>query len=139
ILCFNNEQCVARHDRLTGLHGWSLELSHVLETLQRKPGALSGSLALHQADKRLKEIYTTYYKGHENDFIALCHYVRDEAGMDDVITSIEELNAIHPKHVTTDKIKAMCAKVKEPLISQAPATQETKTIATQARHHMKQY
>lgn len=69
ILCFHNEQCVARHSRLTGPHGWSLELSHVLETLQRKPGALAGSLALHQADQKLKDIYTTYYKGNEKDFI----------------------------------------------------------------------
>lgn len=139
VLCFHNERCVAQHSRLTGPHAWSLELSHILETLQKKPGALTGSLALHQADQKLKDIYTAYYTGNEKDFIALCHYVRDEAELDDVVTSIEELEAIHPKHVTTDKIKAMCAKAKEPAMPQTPATKDAKAIVTQARVHMKQY
>jgi len=39
---------VARHDRLTGRFGVSAKLDHYLELLARKPGALAGSLALHQ-------------------------------------------------------------------------------------------
>ncbi|MBA3262637.1 MAG: hypothetical protein H0T69_09255 [Thermoleophilaceae bacterium] len=43
---------VARHDRLVGRFGVSAQLDHYLELLARKPGALAGSLALHQQRQR---------------------------------------------------------------------------------------
>jgi transposase len=43
---------VARHDRLTGRFGVSAQLDHYLELIARKPGALAGSLALHQQRQR---------------------------------------------------------------------------------------
>jgi transposase len=46
VFCDGRE--VARHDRLTGRFGVSAQLDHYLELLARKPGALAGSLALHQ-------------------------------------------------------------------------------------------
>jgi transposase len=39
---------VARHDRLAGRFGVAAELDHYLELLVHKPGALAGSVALHQ-------------------------------------------------------------------------------------------
>jgi len=44
--------CVARHERLRGRLGIAARLDHYLELLRRKPGALAGSLALHQARER---------------------------------------------------------------------------------------
>jgi transposase len=43
---------VARHDRLVGRFGVSAQLDHYLELLVHKPGALAGSLALHQERAR---------------------------------------------------------------------------------------
>jgi transposase len=43
---------VARHDRLSGCFGVAAQLDHYLELLARKPGALAGSLALHQERRR---------------------------------------------------------------------------------------
>jgi transposase len=43
---------VARHERLTGKHQISAKLDHYLDLLQRKPGALARSLALHQQRDR---------------------------------------------------------------------------------------
>ena len=43
---------VARHDRLSGRFGVSAQLDHYLELLAHKPGALAGSLALHQERAR---------------------------------------------------------------------------------------
>ncbi len=40
---------VARHERLQGLGGQSLDLDHYLELLQHKPGAMQGATALRQA------------------------------------------------------------------------------------------
>jgi hypothetical protein len=39
---------VARHDRLAGRFAVAAELDHYLELLVHKPGALAGSVALHQ-------------------------------------------------------------------------------------------
>jgi hypothetical protein len=43
---------VARHDRLAGRFGIAAELDHYLELLVHKPGALAGSIALHQRRER---------------------------------------------------------------------------------------
>jgi len=43
---------VARHERLRGRFGVAARLDHYLELLRRKPGALAGSLALHQERER---------------------------------------------------------------------------------------
>ena len=43
---------VARHDRLAGRFGVAAELDHYLELLVHKPGALAGSVALHQQRQR---------------------------------------------------------------------------------------
>lgn len=45
---FHDGACVARHERLRGRLSVCARLDHYLELLQRKPGALAGSLALHQ-------------------------------------------------------------------------------------------
>ncbi|QDI90224.1 IS21 family transposase [Salicibibacter halophilus] len=138
IRCFYNEACIANHERLSGHHRWNLQLSHVLETLRKKPGALGGSLALHQADQKIKAIYETHYTGRERDFIALCHYLRDEGDFDTVLAAIDQLEAMHPKHVTTDKIKAICARNNEQPIT-PPSSQDTEAIAEQARNQMSDY
>jgi hypothetical protein len=59
IQCFHQEEKVSEHLRLTGLHEWSLHLDHYVNTLKKKPGALAGSTALQQADKKIKNIYET--------------------------------------------------------------------------------
>jgi hypothetical protein len=43
---------VARHDRLAGRFGVAAELDHYLDLLVHKPGALAGSIALHQQRQR---------------------------------------------------------------------------------------
>jgi hypothetical protein len=52
ITAFADGREVARHDRLVGRFGVCAQLDHYLELLARKPGALAGSLALHQQRER---------------------------------------------------------------------------------------
>jgi transposase len=51
VVCCEGRE-VARHDRLVGRFGVCAQLDHYLELLARKPGALAGSLALHQQRER---------------------------------------------------------------------------------------
>jgi hypothetical protein len=139
IQCFHEQVKIAEHDRLVGCHEWRLELSHYLETLKKKPGALAGSTALAQAQSQIKNIYKTYYTKREKDFVDLLQYIRDDAKLEEVERSIKQLCEIHPSHVTTDKIKVMCAKGREIEALPLPKSQATQEIAAHAKRHLKQY
>ncbi|GAA0356581.1 Mu transposase domain-containing protein [Bacillus horti] len=139
ILCFHEGKRFAEHARLTGCHEWRLDLSHYIETLKKKPGALAGSTALHQASKKIKNIYETYYTKHERDFVHLLQYMQDDVSLTEVECSIEELRAIHPNHVTTDKIKVLCAKNREIAIPTAALSKNECEIADQAKEHLRMY
>lgn len=139
IQCFYEGSKVAEHPRLTGNREWSMELAHYLTTLKKKPGALAGSQALQQADKKLQNIYHTYYSKREKEFIELLQYLQEDGSLSEVEKSIQELSQIHPEHVSTAKIKILCAKRKETPYSPAIASEETQAIADEARRHLKQY
>ena len=139
IQCFHREVKVAEHARLTGNHEWRLELEHYLETLKKKPGALAGSAALQQANQKIKTIYATYYTNRERDFVDLLLYLRDGTALAEVERAIEELSRIHPSHVTTDKVKVLCAKNRETVLPAAPLSQDTEEIAERSRQHLRMY
>lgn len=140
LLCFHKEVKVAEHHRLMGSHEWRLELHHYLGTLRKKPGALAGSAALQQAQRKTKTIYETYYTKREKDFIELLQYIQDHASFEEVEQSIEELRQIHPSHVTTDKIKVLCAKRQESKLAMVgPRSPETQEISDLATAHLRMY
>jgi transposase/transposase-like protein len=139
ILCFHDERRVAEHARLTGCHEWKLELSHYLETLKKKPGALAGSAALQQASQKIKNIYEAYYTKREKDFVQLLQFIRDDATLAEVERSIAELCNIHVSHVVTDKIKVLCAKNREMFTPMAQPSQTACEIADWAKEHLRMY
>jgi transposase len=139
IQCFHQEVNIAEHVRLSGNHEWRLELEHYLETLKKKPGALAGSAALQQANSKIKHIYATYYTRREKDFVDLMVYLRDGVALAEVERAIHELSRIHPSHVTTDKIKVLCAKNREIIPPVVPLSQTTQEIADQAKQHLRMY
>jgi hypothetical protein len=130
---------VAEHIRLTGCHEWSLHLEHFIQTLKKKPGALAGSTALQQADKKIKKIYETYYTSREKEFIELLQFLRDESNISEIERSIKELRKINPSHVTTEKIKILCAKNKNNVPPSNHESKEAKEITEHARENLKMY
>lgn len=139
IWCYYDGEKIAEHQRLAGNHEWSLHLDHYVRTLMKKPGALAGSAALQQADQRIQSIYHTYYINHEREFIELIQYIKDGAALGEVEQSIQTLCRINPSHVTTDKIKILCARnqVQKWVISSG--SEETRAISEQAKIHLKLY
>lgn len=140
IQCFYEEENAAVHPRKTGNHEWSLQLEHYLSTLQKKPGALAGSTALQQATPKIKNIYNSYYTTHPKDFIELIHFLQSGITIEQVETSIQALHRIHPSHVTTDKIKLLCAKYQEkyhpPIVY---SSQKTIDIEHYSKQHLQTY
>ncbi|MGY0695025.1 IS21 family transposase [Virgibacillus sp. FSP13] len=138
IKCFYDGKKIAEHHRLTGVHDWRIQLDHYLRTLKKKPGALAGSLALQQADQKIKNIYSTYYTKNPKEFIELIHYIQEGASLVEIENGIEELRKIHPSHVTTDKIKILCAKNQE-ASSLATFDKEVSGITNHAKEQLRAY
>lgn len=142
ILCFYQEEKAADHHRLTGCHEWSLELEHYVKTLKKKPGALADSAALQQASQKIKVIYETYYTNSPKEFVELIEFMKDGTSLSVIEQSIAELRKMNPQHVTTDKIKVMCEKHREVLLSDSEpihASQETKAIEHHSQENLKMY
>ncbi|WP_429352267.1 hypothetical protein [Natronobacillus azotifigens] len=60
IRCFLDNEFLCAHKRSWGLHQWTMDIQHYLETFKKKKGALSQSECLNQAPKTIKNIYNTH-------------------------------------------------------------------------------
>lgn len=107
IICYYQNGKIAEHDRKNGFYEWSIKLEHYLKTLKKKPGALASSVALHQADPRLQEIYQNHYTEKPKEFIELLSLV-SEKGINEINAAIKTLKQISPVDITTEKIKVIC-------------------------------
>ncbi len=117
IACYVNGQRVCQHRRRYGTREWSLTLTHYLTTLSRKPGALSGSVALTQSDVRLQDLYTTHYVDRPKAFIDLVRYMSQaHKTLEEIEAVIHQLRHTGVRMVTTDMIKMVCDRVAEPSV-----------------------
>jgi transposase len=115
IRCYANGECVCQHPRCSGRREWRLTLTHYLQTLSRKPGALAGSLALRQLDERLQAIYAAQYSGQAKDFIALLRYLTTSGTtINQIEAVIQQLCQTGVNQITTDMIKLVCERQPEP-------------------------
>ena len=111
---YYNEDFLCSHLRSYGAHTWTLDITHYLTTLIKKPGALKRSLTLEQADERLKNIYTEYFNDKSRDFVELLQYCKEkEISIEDISTAITELQRISPTDINKDKVIIIIEKVKE--------------------------
>jgi transposase/transposase-like protein len=140
IRCYDEGVKVAEHSRCNGVHGWQLTLEHYLQTLKKKPGALAASTALHQAQTKIKSIYERYYTTRPRDFVDLMIWMQQEpVSLETVERAVEELARIHPEHVTTDKIKVVCARLSNPVHNDFPPSQQTEDLEAHAKRHLAAY
>ena len=68
----NNVLCL--HNRLYERFSWQIDLNHYLITLQRKPGAVAGSIALKQAPVWVQSMYSDHFTHDARSFIELLQY-----------------------------------------------------------------
>lgn len=57
---------------------WVLDLTHYLNILKTKPGALTQSIALQQAPEKIRNLYESHFKGKERSFIELLIYANEK-------------------------------------------------------------
>lgn len=70
IKIYSNNNYVCTHKKIDGFNDYVFEISHFLNTLRKKPGAIKNSKALNQYPN-LKIIYQEYYKTKPKVFIEI--------------------------------------------------------------------
>ncbi|MBK5196410.1 MAG: IS21 family transposase [Proteiniphilum sp.] len=98
---------VATHTRSYEKHYWSVEIEHYLSTFKKKPGALSGSLAL--ADNHyLGGLYTDYFQNEPREFIELLTYCREQSVSEEKLeASVRRLLDTCRQGVSVEKLRAL--------------------------------
>ena len=94
-------KAVCEHER-TPLNGWKLDIMHYLRTLQRKPGAVAGSVALYMLRDDLRLIFESHFSESPADFVILLQKTRDKGlGLDDIVEAEKKIRR-RRQHVTLD-------------------------------------
>lgn len=106
IFCYYDCEKIAEHGKKYGFNEWSIKIEHFLTTLKKKPGALTSSTAMQQADPRLQTIYNNHYIKREKEFIDLLLVIKEKS-IEEVITAIDTLKKLSPLDISTEKIKAI--------------------------------
>ncbi len=71
-----HKEFVCTHNRSYKLQNWTMNIEHYLNTLNRKPGAVHGSVALNQLDQKIKAIYSEFFISEPKEFIELLKHCK---------------------------------------------------------------
>lgn len=105
IIMYYNHKQIDCHVRSYGAHTWTIKLSHYLDTLLKKPGALKNSVALQQADDYVSELYNEHFKGSEKGFIELLHFCKSrQISPTRLQKAVDKVVSITEFDVSKDKI-----------------------------------
>jgi uncharacterized protein YehS (DUF1456 family) len=108
LVVYQNNKLIHKHVRSYGAHTWTLELSHYIYTLLRKPGAIKNSVALQQADGYLTKLYAGRFIGEEKQFIELLHYCdKHEIPITKLKKAVDKVSKLTEHDVSKDKIIAI--------------------------------
>ena len=113
---------ICSHDRSFEKNKWFINLDHYLKTLNRKPGALHGSLALDQAPQAVREVYTRWFTNQPRDFIMLLQYCQQfQVPHQRLLDMAIYVSGICPNNITAEKIMALLGN--QP-VTQTPCQEE---------------
>ena len=111
---YDTKGIVCEHKRRYERFGWQIDLNHYLYTLQRKPGAMAGSVALKQAPQWLKDMYVQYFIHDTRSFIDLLQYCQLNTISDNrLIACVERLTRQSPSHVMAAHAMALLGNLQE--------------------------
>jgi len=96
------------HTRSYEISQWVITLEHYLRTLERKPGALHGSVALRQAPWEVRDIYESVFRENARDFIELLQYCKTHQISHARLWEVyRQLKVLCPSDISVDKLKAL--------------------------------
>ena len=106
VVVYDGTTPVAEHVRSYKQGSYHLDIFHYLKTLKRKPGALSQSTALLQADTLIKDLYEKHYTNDPKAFLQVLEII-NENGVRKICDAIEYLLKTAPSDLSVDKIKVV--------------------------------
>ena len=77
IVILHGKEKVASHQRSYRGGDWRIRLEHYLNTLLRKPGALTHSVAWHTAHDGIRKLYEKHFQGENKAFVMLLLYAKE--------------------------------------------------------------
>ena len=102
------DKVVCLQPRNYGRGQWQIDLNHFLKTLERKPGAVKGSVAMKQAPAWLQKLYKAHFHTAPRSFVELLLYCRDkEISHRALKDTVDRLLKRHPHHIDADHITAL--------------------------------
>jgi hypothetical protein len=123
IKIYDANSVLCNHQRLYERFSWQIDLNHYLVTLQRKPGAVAGSIALKQAPQWMQTMYGNHFTHDARSFIELLQYCQlHDISNQQLQGSVEKLSHKFSADITTDHVIALLGNRMEeaPLASNDP-------------------
>lgn len=123
IKIYDSSSVLCQHNRLYERFDWQIDINHYLVTLQRKPGAVAGSIALSQAPLWVQSIYNKHFIHDARSFIELLQYCQlNDIGSKQMSDCVSKLSRQFPDGVNTTYVMALLGNQQQevPLISQLP-------------------
>ena len=87
IIVYSKLEKICTHKKLKGKGNISADIFHYLDTLMRKPGALSNAVAL-RCERELKAIFDNHYKDDPRSFICLLRDNKDKT-IPEIVIALE--------------------------------------------------
>ena len=117
---------VGQHPRSYDTKQWIIDITHYVQTLTKKTGALEISEAFRQMPEGMQTIYHKYFKGNGKEFLKLIELVRDNDRIiyDDIIKASELIRYNGVKTFTVDHFKVALETM---MSEEKPYTEEQKT------------
>jgi len=136
IKIYDDNAVLCHHSRVYERHSWQIDINHYLQTLQRKPGAVAGSIALKQAPEWMQSIYTNYFVHDSRSFIELLQYCQlNDIEGNRLKECINKLARQFPDNVSTTHVMALLGNQPCEIIL---ADQQPDPIALQALENLLQ-
>ena len=86
----DSDKVIAEHRRLNSKGEYSIEITHYLTTLKRKPGALANSRAFTNLSEQLKTIFNDYYTKDVVKFVEILELL-DNYGQEEIVRAMDKL------------------------------------------------
>jgi predicted DNA-binding protein YlxM (UPF0122 family) len=134
IKIYDANSVLCYHNRLYERHSWQIDLNHYLVTLQRKPGAVAGSVALKQSPPWVQSMYSNHFLHDARSFIELLQYCQfHDIDNQQLKASVDKLSHQLCTAITTDHIIALLGNQHQEV---ATASQEPDPIALRSLENL---
>lgn len=108
IKIYDSKNVLCQHNRLYERFSWQIDLNHYLVTLLRKPGAVTGSIALRQAPAWMQAMYLKHFVHDSRSFIELLQYCQlNNIGSEQINICVNKLSGQFPGGVSAAHVMAL--------------------------------